>query len=273
MDNDRWLSAYLVREEPLHELLRDAVRPFVARAEADGLFDRFFFIRYRERGSHVRLRLRATSPSLRDSLERHFGDYMAAHPSPPRTLQLDDPMPLDSVQYVPYEPELERYGGPELIDVAERQFEASSRAVLALLDDDWTYERALSTALWMHLTFAIAAAMSRAGAAEFFKAAIGALAHWHRMDLPELLAAFEQRFDPQLGESVANLWEVLQGDIAVDWLREWREALRPLLAAVHACSAQPLPILFSYMHMTNNRLGIDNRDEAWLAFLLSRSLR
>jgi hypothetical protein len=254
---DRWLSAYLVREEPLHELLRDAVRPFVARAEADGLIDRFFFIRYRERGSHVRLRLRATSPALRDSLERHFGDYMATHPSPPRVLQFDDPLPLDSVQYVAY----------------ERQFEASSRAVLALPGDDWTYDRALSAAMWMHLTFAIAAPMSRAEAAAFFEAAVGALAHWHHVDRRELLAAFDERFDEQLAASVANLWELLQGDIDVDWLRDWREAMRPILAAVRARAAEPLPILFSYMHMTNNRLGVANRDEAWLAYLLSRSLR
>ena len=273
MAADRWLSAYLVREEPLHELLRDAVRPFVARAEAEGLIDRFFFIRYRERGSHVRLRLRATSPALRDSLERHFGDYMTAHPSPPRALQFDDPLPLDSVQYVAYEREIERYGGPELIEVAERQFEASSRAVLALPGDDWTYDRALSAAMWMHLTFAIAAPMSRAEAAAFFEAAIGALAHWHHVDRRDLLAAFDERFDQQLAAGVANLWELLQGDIDIDWLREWREAMRPILAAVRARAAEPLPILFSYMHMTNNRLGVANRDEAWLAYLLSRSLR
>ncbi|MFP5247245.1 MAG: lantibiotic dehydratase C-terminal domain-containing protein, partial [Thermoanaerobaculia bacterium] len=33
-----------------------------------------------------------------------------------------------------------------------------------------------------------------------------------------------------------------------------------------------LPILVSYLHMTNNRLGVANRDEAYLAYLIARSL-
>lgn len=280
MRADRWLSAYLVYEEPWRDLLRDGVRPFVIRAEADGLIDRFFFVRYHERGSHIRLRMRVApdvaAECVSDTAARFFGEYMAARPSSVRTIDVVDPLPVNSVQFIPYEPELERYGGEELIDVAEEQFDASSRAVLALIDDGWSYERALSAAMWMHLTFAIAAPMKSDGAAWFFDQAIGSFAHWHRIDLPELLRTFEQRFEPQreqLTAQVRELWEALHEEIDIDWLRDWRDAMSAVHDAVRARAEQPLPILLSYLHMTNNRLGLVNRDEAWLAFLLSRALR
>ena len=278
MGADRWLSTYLVYEEPWRDLLREGVKPFVAQAEADGFIDRFFFVRYYERGPHIRLRLRVTvdETTVRELLDRHFGVYMQTRPSPAPATDIANRFPLNTLQYVPYEPEVDRYGGPELIAIAEQQFDASSRAALALLDEEATYDGTLSAAMWMHLTFVLAASMTREEAATFFDAAIRSFSHWHSVPLGDLVRTFANRFAPQretIGAHVRGLWDTLQGEHDVAWLREWQDAMGPVHDAVRARATNPLPILLSYVHMTNNRLGVRNPDEAWLAFLLSRSLQ
>jgi thiopeptide-type bacteriocin biosynthesis protein len=272
MPDDRWLSAYLVCDEPWTPLLRGGILPFVETACASALCDRFFFIRYWEGGPHIRLRLRpamGVDPAeLRGRVDAAFGGR-------------------SSVIHTAYEPELERYGGAERMDIAERQFEASSRAVLAALEEEWPYEKALGAAMTMHVAFAAAARWSRPEASAFFRRAIAGLAHWLVGPQPaaealrELLDAFAERFAPQremLRRHVDAVWEVAdsQDGAGMPWLAVWSAESRTLLAELRGTfggSLDPaLPILVSYVHMTNNRLGVANRDEAYLAYLLARSL-
>jgi thiopeptide-type bacteriocin biosynthesis protein len=272
MPDGRWLSAYLVCDEPWTPLLRGGVRPFVETACASALCDRFFFIRYWEGGPHIRLRLRparGVDPAvLRGQVDVAFGGRL-------------------SVIHAAYEPELERYGGPERIDIAERQFEASSRAVLAALEEDWPYEKALGAAVTMHVAFAVAARWSRREAAAFFGRAIAGLAHWLVGPQPspealrELLGAFADRFAPQreaLRRHVDAVWEAALGQECdgMPWLADWTRESGTLLGELRDTLGGRLdaafPILVSYIHMTNNRLGVANHDEAYLAFLLARSL-
>jgi thiopeptide-type bacteriocin biosynthesis protein len=265
---DAWLSAY-VRGEELTALLRGGIRPFVEEARAAALCDRFFFIRYWEGGPHVRLRMRPARGVDLDVLRGRVDGTFA------------------SVEHALYEPELERYGGAERMEIAERQFEASSRAVLSVLDDDWPYDKALGTAVTMHAAFAAAAGWSRAEGAAFFRRAIAGLAHWLVGPRPsaeavrELLDAFAVRFAPQrdaLCGHVDAVWQAALEDGCADvpWLAAWTDDMRALLAELRGTfngSLDPaFAILVSYVHMTNNRLGVANRDEAWLAYLLAGSL-
>lgn len=322
-----WLAAHLYYAEPWETFLIRAVRPFVARALAQPGVRQYFFIRYWERGPHVRLRFGGDAAVLEERIKpallAHFGRYFEQFPSrrvePAWTHDLPPGkawFPNHSVQFIPYEPETERYGGPAALAVAEKQFEASSDAVLALLAENsgWQYSRALGAAIQLHLGFAHALGMRLAEVGAFFA---GLAEAWLPRAYPpydapppaedlenrrrEVLGAFGEAFSRQrsvLLPLFIQVWEALEAGDAFEeawftgWLREMRgigQQLRHLQAAGQLVPPVQLPpgtaapftdaqrdrwLLYdSYVHMTNNRLGILNRDEGYLGYLLGEGLR
>ena len=105
-------------------LLRERVASLVAQAREAGAVDGWFFIRYPEPEWHIRLRLHGSPTRLNAEVlpALHAAMAKAIHDGEVWRLQLDT-----------YEREVERYGGPEGILLAERLFEADSDAVLQLL--------------------------------------------------------------------------------------------------------------------------------------------
>lgn len=106
-------------------LLRDVVAPAVREVMGEAQADHWFFIRYGDPGWHLRLRLHGDPGAL---VTRVF----------PRLQEGIAPLLEDGrlwrVQLDTYEREVERYGGPEGIALAERLFHVDSEAVLAILD-------------------------------------------------------------------------------------------------------------------------------------------
>jgi thiopeptide-type bacteriocin biosynthesis protein len=108
------------------DLLRTVVRPVVAQAEAAGTIRGWFFLRYNDPDFHVRLRfhgapdalLGAVVPALRVAAAAAFASGRIGR------LQLDT-----------YEREVDRYGGPNGIELAEQIFHADSAAALAWIAD------------------------------------------------------------------------------------------------------------------------------------------
>ncbi len=321
MSGGDWLAAYLYYAEPWEPMLKEAVEPLVQEMLEEGHAERFFFIRYWERGPHIRLRFfgdRAhMDREIVPALERQIGDFMARKPS--RRFDADEPdsrlEPNNSIQYVVYEPEIVRYGGPHGIGIAERQFESSSRAVLCAIDDpaSWGYEKGLGTAIQMHLCMAHAFGMdlemlngfcsyiARGWIRRAYRWDETTTADEHRTRREEIHTAFAQMFDHQkevLVPFARVLWQGLEEDAVFEnewlnaWIREMRE-IRELLAdvvsagqievdeQVRAYLSGLLPgiagqelwsIQESYVHMTNNRLGILNQDEAYLGFLIGETI-
>jgi thiopeptide-type bacteriocin biosynthesis protein len=294
MSHSQWSSFHLFRTDPIDDFLLAAVAPFVGEVFAKGLASAFFFIRYREGGPHVRLRLRTTSPrTLVRRTHAHFGTYFEGHPSltPPAA-----PMPPtfvnDSVLESSYEPEVSRYGGLKCISISERHFEASSRAVLgAIAERHGSYESAIGTAIQLHIIFAYAMGFGLGEAAGFFSgvstrfvASGGGYPAVVTAD--QAFGQFAESFEHQR-DSLVNLhnaiWSALgEGqEFEQEWANRWlldnvaiaRRLRRarglkpkePWSSAEHA-------ILTSYFHMTNNRLGLLNRDEAYVGYLLSQGL-
>ncbi|HEY4641333.1 MAG TPA: lantibiotic dehydratase C-terminal domain-containing protein, partial [Thermoanaerobaculia bacterium] len=114
-----WQGFHFFPPRPLDRFLIDEMKPLV-----EPLGKPFFFIRYNKPEWHIRLRIDA-----------------------------DEPLTLPGAVNESYVPELDRYGGPSRMPIAERQFELSSRAVLAIMSrDDWSYDTAIAHAMRMHLT-------------------------------------------------------------------------------------------------------------------------
>ncbi|HTJ11841.1 MAG TPA: lantibiotic dehydratase [Dinghuibacter sp.] len=104
--------------------LKEVLLPLVEQGVREAWIDRFFFIRYRDEASHLRVRFRNGDPSLNEALGRRL--YPLVEP------WIDDGL-IDKVAVDTYTRELERYEGAAIEDV-ERLFYHDSLAVLRLID-------------------------------------------------------------------------------------------------------------------------------------------
>jgi thiopeptide-type bacteriocin biosynthesis protein len=108
------------------DLLRAVVRPVIAAAKAAGAARRWFFLRYADPDFHLRLRVHGAPDALLGTVlpALHAAAAPAVAAGHIARLQLDT-----------YEREVDRYGGPDGIDLAERLFHADSEAALAWIAD------------------------------------------------------------------------------------------------------------------------------------------
>ena len=119
--------AYLKLYAPAatHEdLVAGPVRELCADALAGGAADLWFFLRYHDPDPHIRLRLHGEPQRLAAELWPRVAPWLRG---------LVDDGWCHRVALDTYEREVERYGGPESIDRAERAFAADSQAVADLL--------------------------------------------------------------------------------------------------------------------------------------------
>lgn len=319
-----WLAAYIYQGEPWTQLLTQSVKPLVADVLSKGLADGYFFIRYWERGPHVRLRFRGDvekmEQELKPVLDAHFEAWFKDHPSERETWEWAKNLPPeqawfpnDSLQYIDYEPEYERYGGTGAgIAISEAQFEASSNAILDVMAEtpDWGYDRALGVAIQMHLGFAFAMGMdlkelkafynriSQAWLSRAYSYNDDTTPEEHAARREEARSAFSKTFEQQkemLEPFCRTLWEAFNEGVEFEqeWINRWVRDMQAINHQLHSRAAEITfpkpwqsqedetipkerrvywPILESYIHMTNNRLGILNRDEAFLGYLIENTM-
>ncbi|HEX5724778.1 MAG TPA: thiopeptide-type bacteriocin biosynthesis protein [Longimicrobiaceae bacterium] len=314
---NRWLSAYLFFGAGIYtgecdRVVLEVVEPFVRRCLEEGWIDRHFFIRYSEWGSHVRLRLHGAEEAVEERVWPALQAHVAAlHPE----VAFEKPEPVEGAPRwfpptqggssdvthllrVEYEPEVERYGGPEGVRLAERFFEHSSEAAYALLKKTHPTERAsrLGKGLLCMVVLAHAFNDARGRAADFaHQYGINYLRSLVRDegDRSAWLGAFGSGYDQQaemLGEYVDEVWlrmdEGEELSEALDayhaGLREVRGAFRglveegkmltPLGEPFASFEAAAPAITSSYWHMMNNRLGVTVQEESYLAYLIMRAL-
>jgi len=101
-----------------------AYAPVLDDLMAAGAADRWFFIRYADPDPHIRLRLHGVPDALRGA--RDAVEKLAA--------ELHRGGLVWKIQTDTYEPEVERYGGPDGIALCEQAFCADSAAALSLVE-------------------------------------------------------------------------------------------------------------------------------------------
>ena len=311
-DGREWLSVYLFFDGWIYapdcdRVVLDVVEPFVRRCQAEGWIHQHFFIRYSEFGPHVRLRLLGHPEVLGRDVWPALVEHVRAH-SPavevdakPELAQIpqradDEPVRVTHLARVDYEPETERYGGPDALLVSERAFQVSSDAAFALIARMGTERSSrlgkglLSMVILIHIF-----AEDRERAATFTQMySTNYLRSVAREEdgRDALLTAFDQGFSSQaetLMEYVDAVWEAMDDgdslsdtlDLYADGMRRIRQELRPLHEArrvlVGGQTAEEWPRVWqglvpSYLHMMNNRLGISIQEESYLAYLAMRAL-
>jgi thiopeptide-type bacteriocin biosynthesis protein len=306
----RWLSVHLfhggagIYGRESDAVLREAVAPIVRRLAAEGDAERFFFVRYGEWGPHVRLRV-APAPGrearvratllgeVRDRFPGVDGTDGAVPDSSARTAAAG----VTAIRWIPYDPETERYGGPSALRVAEDVFHVSSTSALELLAESVRDDRSnrlgkalLAAAVLVH-AFCGTREAGAAFAAAYTRTYLRSPA-FRGQSPSDVLQIYDERFTRQrdtLGAYVEEGWRRMEtAETLTDALDAYRlglcaqaERLQALTAAgqverggrvLGSWQEVLAAVVPSYLHMTNNRLGVSIPDETYLAHLLGRVL-
>jgi thiopeptide-type bacteriocin biosynthesis protein len=256
------------------------VKPVVATLDGAP----WFFMRYWQGGPHLRFRVGDLDPRAYERVERELAARLAeAGRLEPGEQPISaaayrkgaevfaatergaDRTPQDfrepGVHRAVYEPEYARYGGAALMPRTEALFQLSSELVLALLPRLTT--PAARTLMALRGTMSAAVALGDpAEQAAFYGRSMAAWREWAAgsgctpEQLDQLCAAEPVDNPPDPGQ---------HGPFA-----PWHAAIGELAADIRATTPVPPPmVVFSHVHMLNNRLGRSLFDElrgyAWLA--------
>ncbi|MEV0385753.1 lantibiotic dehydratase [Nonomuraea sp. NPDC050643] len=221
-----WLYAKLYASADRHtDLIRQRL-PVLRAALPEGV-DRWFFIRYFDPGAHLRLRFHGDPGLLGREVLPLVHDWAAdlCRAGLARSLVLDT-----------YEPEVERYGGAEALEAAERAFAADSDAVLAQL----RLQPAMTPELLAAANYAdLARAFHGAGWQDWVLAAYPVDEH-HRAFQSVRRAAVDTIAGRELDPRLAEIWETRSRPVA---------AYGELIRSLHRRTTLP-----ALLHMHHNRL-------------------
>lgn len=274
-----WNTWYLYYNGDADSLLKEIVHPSLQNIEEKLKKEvKFFFIRYFENGYHIRLRLLLSDEEssvfisvLKDQIsvyEKHHGVNLT----------------LKEALYIP---ETKRYGNADTILFAESQFDASSRLVLHNLvqNSSLTASERYLLALKTHFTFFKGMGLSRIYSQQLCDQFIQSwLPLPYSKDAGEeeenrngVLSAFQQQFEAYqtlLYERVSEFWTALDtttDPFILQFLKVnhevWKEYTQSQLPENILNEA-----LLSFIHMTNNRLGIINSEESYVLFLIKQTI-
>ncbi|HEY8956163.1 thiopeptide-type bacteriocin biosynthesis protein [Chitinophaga sp.] len=278
-----WISIHVGIEGDMNIFLENILMPLL-----EGItdkYDRYFFIRYFDPSPHIRIRILPAEGINFDVLATEVAGSLH-HTMRGNSEQQG--FSLLSITNVEYEPEVERYGGPVAIGIAERHFMMSSNLVLSLLrsQDNWVYADSLGSAIRIHLAFLQTINLStEVKTALVSKVHEGWLAHFLYLcpgvEREVILTAFNKAYEKQRDVLMANMG-VLSAASDMDlreeplfWMAGWVEHIKivdrqlsDLFSEEEEKEEMIAGIYESYMHMTNNRLGINNIDESFIAYIL-----
>ncbi|NOS85142.1 MAG: hypothetical protein HOP31_08365 [Ignavibacteria bacterium] len=217
----------------------------------------------------------------------------------------------NSIQIIEYMPEIDRYGGINAMNISESQFCASSEATLKVikLHKSWNYDTAMGYAIKLNLSFARVFFENNSDLLHFYSLLTNQMftlipgLYYGKEESDflknknEFYSVFENEFQKQESNIVPYIFSFLglidnENNIKDTWLRSWMIEMKKVKDELHELEKLnkiKYPgediinvninrdyglwyIYFSYIHMINNRLGIKNRDESFLSFLIKRSI-
>ncbi|MFD9126225.1 lantibiotic dehydratase C-terminal domain-containing protein [Kitasatospora sp. NPDC059571] len=211
--------------------------------------------------------------------------------------------PNNSYSFEPYEPEFGKYGGPAGVALAEWHFRHSSELVIETARSANLHLRTVLLGTAAQLMMVMAATFLPADDEELVRFLERYHAFWDQAfaDTDYTARRGYDRAYEAMGADLGRRFGQVRAAVAgraderlPPMLRGWAGHCRDLvsraaeLASAGALDfdahrggrlhvtdpAQALPmLLFPYLHMTNNRLSVTVRDEAFLSYVLARSLR
>ena len=298
----KWISCYIFHDISFEKVLIELIKPLIDKLKESNYSNEYFFIRYWENGPHVRLRIfpknklftdeiidviKITIKSYFDSLKKEL-NY--------------------TVKFNDYVQEIQRYGGDDNMKIAEKHFQHSSNIVLSHIsynNNNRSYSNAISFAIQMHLIFAKKLIVNKKDSILYFDSLQKKLLpNSVKLDennkicvgeINKVKTFFTNSYKSQkktIDFIAKNIWDKEFSD---SWMKEWSNScssIKRLIEETYSKNKLLKPEWFelnkesnlsiknqifwsiydSYIHMTNNRLGIHLRDEAFIAFLILKGL-
>jgi thiopeptide-type bacteriocin biosynthesis protein len=262
-----WLGCYIYFTLSADNLLIEKILPIIQEIFKKKWANQYFFIRYSDsRDLHIRLRFKGE----KDILETRVQPLLK--------------QTFPNSRFSRYQQELNRYGGIYGIVLAEKIFEASSNVILSFLkENEPTYEQSLGFALQLNICMSYALGMDKVETIAFFD-------HLASNGEKSLYTKnFEKQKDAIL-PFLSQLWSSLEEKIPFDkpWFNNWIQTITDIGKEIKRAYTNnklypldpkkghpqnPLWYLYeSYIHMNNNRLGIYNMDEPYIAYILKETL-
>jgi thiopeptide-type bacteriocin biosynthesis protein len=297
-----WVGFHVYFTGSLNKLLHEAIRHILQFLESQFLIENYFFIKYGEGGPHIRFRVRLKPDDkiilfIKEELELFLSKQK---------------LPLveasnNFVLVTKYDQEFERYGGYIGMGIAETLFEMSSRAFMKILDvsPNLNYSEVLMISIQMHLGFLYGMEFAIIEAQNILMLFVS---HWIGFnqvrfnstienngfkDQEAIQKEFQKKFLSQeaiLVPIVEKTWLDLKNNnfSNTSWLSEWLQDVR-LVRNLYAEKKDELiypqktianqlykpiwDIYLSLMHMTNNRCGVMNFDESYVAYIIAQALQ
>ncbi|WP_159839922.1 lantibiotic dehydratase C-terminal domain-containing protein [Nocardia sp. CY41] len=299
-----WVSAHIFYQGSLNTVVTDLVGPLTQQLSNDGSISDWFYLRYWDGGPHVRLRLLpahgVAAGRIRRSVLSAATTFFEVNPSRTQLSQRDyrsyahrlaaregaqsfsDTLfPNQSVQFIAYAREHDRYGTGRAIAAVEQHFGRASRMATAIVTAAPSDRQLNAVALVAILQSWLAATRD-----------LSTLHTWsvnHPWDSFRPIAAgydalLHERYTGQRG----RLIEVVRDVIAApgSTLSRWWDTVTELVADVAVIEADApqelpisattscagLPILDICAHLFCNRIGVAPHEEHYLRHLIRRLL-
>lgn len=299
-----WLS-YNLYYYPFDTLLTGIVSRFIKSKN----IDHFFFVKYFEKGPHIRLRIKSCNENekeIYDSVVSLFEKFIEKNPSDKDLYEkhfkekFNSFWKYDFIEKSTYDQEVERYGGYlETMAICENQFEISSRDVLSYLENnDVNYSNKLGYALKLNIGLIKAFCLSLHQTVIFYEVftkewilhSLNAKESEYQRLLDRKLSQMQTKYDRSeeyIDDLLTRLWEDLEED-------SWIESNNNIYNQLEECieiNQLKIPdtnskkyfdnkdddkLYFMYkniLHMTHNRIGLFSPDEAYITFLLWQYFR
>jgi thiopeptide-type bacteriocin biosynthesis protein len=267
-----WHSIHAVPKDEQDIFLTKHFLPFCEKHIWSTRGTRAFFVRYNDddMGIHLRLRFKGEATWVEQMLKPAFEKELAKK--------------CTQTAEVEYMPETDRFGGEAALALAEEHFHIGSRVVLSrLARKNYTYQDAMFDAMRLHVSIATAMNLAPSDARNYFenlcnewiKAFFVANEHTEGSDLVGAVRAdFQEAYEPQaaflkdaLEQFRLSLTEERHDQQQPEWLRWHKGSQIVLHEMAPEARTKALPVL---LHLTNNRLGINNADEAFVLYVLGQ---
>ena len=300
-NEDTWLSAYLFFDGDIYShsgdrVILEVVDPIVQYSIQNGLIKKYFFIRYNERGTHIRLRLCGQKDILETTTKQFIED--SVEKKLPVDLKIDENKSgVKTVKWTDYEPEYERYGGIDAVKVAEDFFQFSSEFCIEQLKHIPDGEQSarfgkgiIGMVILLKVFFEernLALKIIQNYSKNYLK---GIAKEEHIKEWVEMFNGGFEKQSETLVDYIDSLWEALSENdqlpesiaLFTDNVKNIKEQLKNLFDdrkivlyqnKIDDWDLALRSIVPSYIHMTNNRLGISIRDESYLSHLITEALQ
>ncbi len=255
-----------------------------------GNFKHWFYIRYADQGGfHLRARFlpHEFSPETQPRLQRLFENALKTLPRvagleyrpmviPDHVNGIESPTTTRAfVEPAAYERENHKFGGPQGVEIAESLFQASSNLAIAILNDEFAgrYSRKLAAPCLMNAVFSA----FPPGSAErsFWKSYCLYWLGGASVVAEEWRGRFLSKGSSlaSSGKRIVASPETVPVQLT-EHLKRWDDelakcALRYAESKQH--TATEAMLCFQFVHLMNNRLGLNVLEEAYLATLLENS--